>query len=90
MDIQRALKLYHHCNTDAEKADIKAGKIPASGKTSPPSCARRTGTRLKLDGEVLEGQGSRGWKAQQCDIAIRAFGYKNHAAIDRRHGLIRG
>ncbi|MHC2791111.1 IS5 family transposase [Mesorhizobium jarvisii] len=29
-------------------------------------------------------------KAQQRDIAIPAFGYKNHASIDRRHGFIRG
>jgi IS5 family transposase len=26
----------------------------------------------------------------QIDIAIPSFGYKNHVAIDRRHGLIRG
>jgi IS5 family transposase len=29
-------------------------------------------------------------KKQQRDIAIPAFGYKNHASIDRRHGFIRG
>lgn len=29
-------------NTDAEKADIKAGKAPRSGRISPRSCARRT------------------------------------------------
>jgi transposase, IS5 family len=29
-------------------------------------------------------------KVQQRDIAIPAFGYKNHASIDRRHGFIRG
>lgn len=29
-------------------------------------------------------------KAQQRDIAIPAFGYKNHAAIDRRRGFICG
>lgn len=27
---------------------------------------------------------------KQLDIAIPAFGYKNHASIDRRHGFIRG
>ena len=26
----------------------------------------------------------------QVDLAVPAFGYKNHVAIDRRHGLIRG
>jgi transposase, IS5 family len=29
-------------------------------------------------------------KHKQRDIAIPAFGYKNHASIDRRHGFIRG
>jgi hypothetical protein len=29
-------------------------------------------------------------KAKQRDIAVPVFGYKNHAAIDRRHGFIRG
>ena len=29
-------------------------------------------------------------KPQHIDIAVPAFGYKNHAAIDRRHGFIRG
>jgi hypothetical protein len=28
--------------------------------------------------------------APQIDLAVPAFGYKNHVAIDRRHGLIRG
>ncbi len=28
--------------------------------------------------------------APQVDLAAPAFGYKNHVAIDRRHGLIRG
>ena len=27
---------------------------------------------------------------KQVDIAVPAFGYKNHAAIDRHHGFIRG
>jgi hypothetical protein len=29
------------------------------------------------------------WWAR-IDLAVPAFGYKNHVAIDRRHGLIRG
>jgi IS5 family transposase len=28
--------------------------------------------------------------APQVDLAVPAFGYKNHVSIDRRHGLIRG
>src|SRR5690606_12145284 len=29
-------------------------------------------------------------KAQHRDIAVPAFGYKNHASIDRRQGFVRG
>ena len=29
-------------------------------------------------------------KVEQRDIAVPAFGYKNHASIDRKHGFIRG
>lgn len=29
-------------------------------------------------------------KTKQRDIAVPAFGYKNHASVDRRHGFIRG
>lgn len=32
-------------NSDAEKADIKAGKVPDEWQKSQPSCARRIGTR---------------------------------------------
>lgn len=28
--------------------------------------------------------------APQVDLAVPAFGYKNHVAVDRRYGLIRG
>lgn len=35
-------------------------------------------------------KGAEEGKKPQRDIAIPAFGYKNHAAIDRRHGFIRG
>ncbi len=48
-------------NTDAEKADIKAGKVPdalegEAGQAAPEGSGR------PLDGEVLEGQGGRGRK----------------------------
>lgn len=29
-------------------------------------------------------------KPQQVDIAVPTFGYKSHAAIDRRHGFMGG
>src|SRR5262249_53876127 len=55
------------------------------------SQARQTapeGPRRALDGQVYEGQARRGG-AKRVNIAIPAFGYKNHIGIDRAHGLIR-
>ena len=76
-------------NTDAEKAAIKAGKIPDAWKDKPAKLCQKdrdarwtakfSKAKLAEDGET-----------QQFDIAIPAFGYKNHASIDRRHGFIRG
>jgi IS5 family transposase len=58
-----------------------------SGKKSRPNWLRKTATRAgpsnprraKLREEL----------APQVDLAIPAFGYKNHIAVDRAHGLIR-
>ena len=52
--------------------------------------ARPEGSRRALDGEVLQGQGRCDGKPHKRDIAIPVFGYKNHAAIDCRHGFICG
>lgn len=41
---------------------------------------------MKFSKAKVAGEG----KAQQRDIAIPAFGYKNDASIDRGHGFIRG
>ena len=55
--------------------------------------ARPKGSRRPLDGEVLQGQASKAKPAadgtKRADIAVPAFGYKNHVGINRRHGLIR-
>ena len=53
-------------NTEAEKADLKAGCVPDAWKAKPAE-----------DG------------SKRIDLAVPAFGYKNHVCIDRRHGLIR-
>uniref|UniRef100_A0A9E8CP69 IS5 family transposase n=1 Tax=Bosea sp. NBC_00436 TaxID=2969620 RepID=A0A9E8CP69_9HYPH len=76
-------------NTDAEKADIKAGKVPDEWKDTPAKLRQkdrdaRWTVKFSKAKAVEEG------KPQQRDIAIPAFGYKNHASIDRRHGFIRG
>src|SRR5262245_2425878 len=65
----------------------KKAASPRTGKPSPPNCARRTATRAGRSSsrrpKPAEGD------AKRVDIAIPAFGYKNHIGIDRAHGLIR-
>lgn len=75
-------------NTDAEKADIKAGKVPDAWKEKPAKL--RKGSRCALDSKVFQGQSGRRWKDAAARHRHSCFGYKNHAAIDRRHGFIRG
>jgi IS5 family transposase len=41
---------------------------------------------VKFSKAKADGEG----KTKHRDIAVPAFGYKNHASIDRRHGFIRG
>ncbi len=68
-------------NTDGEKADIKAGKIPDDWKTRPAKLKQKDRDArwtVKFS------------KEHKRDIAVPVFGYKNHASIDQRHGFIRG
>lgn len=76
-------------NTDAEKADIKAGKVPDEWKDKPAKL-RQKDRDARWTVKFSKAKVAEDGKAQQRDIAIPAFGYKNHAAIDRRHGFIRG
>lgn len=76
-------------NTDDEKADIKAGKIPVAWKGKPAKLRQKDRdarwtvkfSKAKVDDEGTE---------HKRDIAVPIFGYKNHASIDQRHGFIRG
>jgi IS5 family transposase len=73
--------------TEAEKADIKAGRIPQEWQDKPARLRQKdrdarwtvkvTKAKPKADGTA------------QVDIAVPAFGYQSHLSIDRRHGLIR-
>lgn len=76
-------------NTDAEKAEIKAGKVPDAWKEKPAKL-RQKDRDARWTVKFSKAKAAEEGKAQQRDIAIPAFGYKNHAAIDRRHGFIRG
>jgi len=74
-------------NTEAEKADIKAGRIPRDWRDKPAKLRQKDRdarwtlvfgkARLRPDG------------TKHADIAIPVFGCKTHAGIDRRHGFIR-
>ncbi len=75
-------------NSDGEKADIKAGKVPEGWKGKPAKLRQKDRDArwtVKYSKAKLKPDGSK----HAIDIAIPAFGYKNHIAIDRRHGLIR-
>jgi IS5 family transposase len=74
-------------NTQEEKIAIRDGRIPDDWKEKPAKLAQKDrdarwtikSTKAKLREEL----------APQVDLAIPAFGYKNHIAVDRAHGLIR-
>jgi len=74
-------------NTDGEKRDIKEGRIPAEWATKPAKLRQKDRdarwtvkyTKAKPDEAGMP----------RVDLAVPAFGYKNHLGIDRRHRLIR-
>src|SRR5215207_7694739 len=70
-----------------EKADIKAGRIPQAWKDQPAKLAQKDRDArwtVKFSKAKPSDDGS-----PRIDLAVPAFGYKNHIGIDRRHGLIR-
>ena len=74
-------------NTDGEKREIKAGRIPQDWKDKPAKLAQKDRDArwtVKWSKAKPAEDGS-----PRIDLAVPAFGYKNHIGIDRRHGLIR-
>jgi len=74
-------------NTEEEKAAIRDGRIPEEWKKHPNKLAQKDRDArwtLKTTKAKPAKDG-----AKRVDLAIPAFGYKNHVGIDRRHGLIR-
>ena len=74
-------------NTDAEKRAIKDGRIPSEWKAKPAKLAQKDRDArwtVKWSKAKPADDGS-----PRMDLAVPAFGYKNHLGIDRRHGLIR-
>jgi IS5 family transposase len=74
-------------NTEFERTAIKAGQIPkgwAEKLTKLRQKDRDARWTVKFSKARPREDG-----APQVDLAVPAFGYKNHVAIDHRHGLIR-
>lgn len=74
-------------NSDGEKRDIKEGRIPEAWQDKPAKLAQKDRDArwtVKWSKAKPADDGS-----PRVDLAIPAFGYKNHIGIDRRHGLIR-
>jgi transposase, IS5 family len=74
-------------NTDGEKRTIKEGGIPGDWKAKPAKLAQKDRDArwtVKYSKAKPRADGKK-----QADLAIPAFGYKNHIGIDKTHRLIR-
>ena len=74
-------------NTDGERVDIKAGRVPRAWKDKPAKLAQKDRDArwtLKRGRRKVDAQGK-----PYPEIAVPDFGYKNHISTDRAHGLIR-
>ena len=74
-------------NTDGEKRDIKEGRIPPQWAKNPAKLRQKdrdASWTVKYTKAKPSEEGR-----PRVDLAIPAFGYKNHIGIDRRHRLIR-
>ena len=75
-------------NTEAEKAEIKAGKSAAEIWPDEPAKAAQKDTDARWTVKFSKAKPTEEGKPQ-IDIAIPVFGYKLHISIDRHHGVIR-
>lgn len=74
-------------NTEDEKAEIRAGRIPEAWKRKPAKL-RQKDRDARWTVKFTKAKPAADGK-KQVDIAIPSFGYQNHVSIDREHGLIR-
>ena len=74
-------------NTDGEKRDIKEGRIPPAWAEKPAKL-RQKDRDARWTVKYTKAKPSEDG-APRIDLAVPAFGYKNHLGIDRRHRLIR-
>ena len=76
-------------NSDGEKDAIKAGKKANEIWPDKPNKAAQKDVDARWTVKFSKAKAKADGTKHATDIAIPAFGYKNHIAIDRRHGLIR-
>lgn len=77
-------------NSDGEKAAIKEGKSADEIWADQPAKAAQKDTDARWTVKYSKAKPDADGMVRQRDIAIPAFGYKNHASIDRHGGFIRG
>lgn len=70
--------------TKAEKAEVKAGKIPEDWQANPSQLAQKD-----RDARWMVKYSRSKNPDNAVDIAIPLFGYKNHISTDKRYGFIR-
>lgn len=76
-------------NKDDEKRAIKEGKMAKQVWPDQPNKAAQKDVSARWTVKYSKAKKVPDGSKQQRDIAIPAFGYKDHIAIDRQHGLIR-
>ena len=76
-------------NSEEEKANINAGEVPEEWKDKPTKL-RQKDRDARWTVKFSKAKADEEGNIKQRDIAVPAFGDKNHASIDRRHGFIRG
>ena len=75
-------------NTQAEKEEIKAGRIPQDWAKKPAKL-RHKDRDARWTVKFTKATARQDGTMPAVDLAIPSFGYRNHIAIDRRFGLIR-
>lgn len=77
-------------NDDGEKAAIKEAKSADEIGPDKPAKAAQKDTNARWTVKYSKAKPDADGMVRQRDIAIPAFGYKNHTSIDRHGDLIRG
>ncbi|VVS99546.1 transposase [Hoeflea sp. EC-HK425] len=77
-------------NSDGEKEAIKSGKTAKEIWPDEPAKAAQKDADARWTVKFSKAKPDVDGTVRQRDIAVPSFGYKNHAAIDRHCGFIRG